>query len=67
MSKLQSEKAIDMKTRKNELDVDFIGGAGPLTKEEEKRISEVIRALKAKRLSSHRSTKRKVTKKKETV
>jgi len=28
-----------MKTRKNELDVDFIGGVGPLTKDEEKRIS----------------------------
>lgn len=56
-----------MKTRKNELDVDFIGGAGPLTKEEEKRISEVIKALKAKRLTKQRPTKRRTTKKKVTA
>ena len=53
-----------MKTRKNELDVDFIGGAGPLTKEEEKRISEVIKALKVKRLSQQSPTIRRTTKKK---
>jgi hypothetical protein len=35
-----------MKHRKNELDVDFIGGAGSLTKEEEKAISEFIKASK---------------------
>ena len=35
-----------MKRHKNELDVDFIGGAGPLTKEEEKAISEFIKASK---------------------
>jgi hypothetical protein len=29
-----------MKRSKQELDVDFIGGAGPLTKEEEKAIRE---------------------------
>ena len=29
-----------MKQNKNELDVDFIGGSGPLTKEEEKTVSE---------------------------
>ena len=34
---------------KNELDVDFIGGMGPLTKEEEKAISEFIKASKEKR------------------
>lgn len=51
-----------MKTKKNtELDVDFIGGSGPLTKEEEKKISEFIRARKVKqRLVSERSG-RKVT------
>ena len=38
-----------MKTRKKELDVDFIGGTGPLTKEEEKRISDIIKSHKAKR------------------
>jgi len=34
-----------MKTRKNkrELDVDFIGGQEPLTKEEEKKLSEYFR------------------------
>ena len=35
-----------MKNNKNELDVDFIGGEGPLTKEEEKAISEFIKASK---------------------
>lgn len=41
-----------MKSKSNELDVDFIGGQGPLTKEEERAISEFIRAqklLKAKK------------------
>lgn len=54
-----------MKTKK-ELDVDFIGGAKPLTKEEEKRISEVIEKLKAKRITT-KPTKRITVKKKETV
>lgn len=35
-----------MKQHKDELDVDFIGGVGPLTKEEEKVISEFIKASK---------------------
>ena len=38
-----------MKQNKNELDVDFIGGIGPLTKEEEKAISEFIKASKEQR------------------
>jgi hypothetical protein len=38
-----------MKPNKNELDVDFIGGLGPLTKEEEKAISEFIKASKERR------------------
>jgi hypothetical protein len=38
-----------MKQNKNELDVDFIGGAGPLTKEEEKAISEFIKTSKERR------------------
>ena len=37
-----------MKSKSTELDVDFIGGQGPLTKSEEKAISEYIRAYKAK-------------------
>ncbi len=38
-----------MKHNKNELDVDFIGGLGSLTKEEEKAISEFIKASKERR------------------
>lgn len=37
------------KQNKNELDVDIIGGLEPLTKEEEKAISDFIRADKEKR------------------
>lgn len=53
-----------MRTRRKELDVDFIGGVGPLTKEEEKRISEVIKMLKAKKDSARKSTRKSKTKKK---
>ena len=58
-----------MKTkRKTELDVDFIGGMGPLTKEEEKRISEFIRAHKAKqRLASGKGGRKVTSRKKVTV
>lgn len=35
-----------MKNKSTELDVDFIGGQGPLTKDEEQLISEFIRAQK---------------------
>jgi hypothetical protein len=38
-----------MKQNKNELDVDYIGGLGPLTKEEEKAISGFIKASKERR------------------
>ncbi len=38
-----------MRNNKNELDVDFIGGSGPLTKDEEKAISEFIKASKERR------------------
>ena len=37
-----------MKQNKNELDVDFIGGNGPLTEEESKAISAYIKAQKDK-------------------
>jgi hypothetical protein len=37
-----------MRTCKNELDVDFIGGQKPLTKEEEAAISLFIKARKQK-------------------
>ena len=38
-----------MKNKSTELDVDFIGGQGPLTKSEELAISEFIKAQKALR------------------
>lgn len=56
-----------MKTRKNELDVDFIGGTGPLTKEEEKRISEVIKMLKTKKNLTRKPTRKLTTKKEVTA
>ena len=56
-----------MRTRKKELDVDFIGGVGPLTKEEEKRISEVIKMLKTKKASTRKPTRKLTTKKKVTA
>lgn len=47
-----------MKNKNKELDVDFIGGQEPLTKEEELLISEFIKADKEKRaLSNKRQTK----------
>ena len=39
-----------MKNKATELDVDFIGGQGSLTKDEEKRISEFIQAQKLLRV-----------------
>ena len=39
-----------MKNKKIELDVDFIGGGEPLTKEEQKAISEFIRKSKENQL-----------------
>ena len=53
-----------MKTRKNELDVDFIGGVGSLTKEEEKRISDFIKSRKTKQKLTPQKTRVKVTNKK---
>jgi len=57
-----------MKTRKKELDVDFIGGSVPLTKEEEKRISDIIKSRKAKQKVTTQKSKTKLrTKKKVTA
>lgn len=53
-----------MKTRKKELDVDFIGGSAPLTKEEEQRISDIIKSRKAKQKVTARKSKTKLTTKK---
>jgi predicted polyphosphate/ATP-dependent NAD kinase len=53
-----------MKTRKKELDVDYIGGSEPLTKEEEKRISEIIKSRKAKQKVTAKKSRTKLTAKK---
>ena len=48
-----------MKSKLKELDVDFIGGQGPLTKEEEQAISEFIKTqklLRAKKQIRKRKT-----------
>lgn len=50
-----------MKTRKKELDVDFIGGSGPLTKEEEKRISDIIKSRKSKQKAAPKKSKTKLS------
>jgi len=56
-----------MRTRKKELNVDFIGGVGPLTKEEEKSISEVIKNLKGKKSAIRKPTKKSPTKERVTA
>jgi hypothetical protein len=56
-----------MRKRKKELDVDFIGGVGPLTKEEEKRISDVIKKLKTKQSTTRKPTRKLTAKKKVTA
>ena len=43
-----------MKKNKAEFEVDFIGGAGPLTKEEERLISDFINSRKQKTSSKKR-------------
>lgn len=54
-----------MKSKSTELDVDFIGGQGPMTKEEEKAISEYIRTQKLlrakKQIRTTNTTHRKKT------
>ena len=47
-----------MKTKKVELDVDFIGGQTSLTKEEEKVISDFIKKNNQKRPRDHQSKSR---------
>jgi len=47
-----------MKSKAKELDVDFIGGQGTLTKEEEQKISEYIKSQKQQQAKTkHRATK----------
>lgn len=52
-----------MKNRIKEIDVDFIGGQGPLTKEEELMISEFIRKSKEKRKQKELGNKARIKKK----
>ncbi|MCC7532741.1 MAG: hypothetical protein IT246_02245 [Bacteroidia bacterium] len=52
-----------MKTRTKELDVDFIGGQGPLTKEEEKQISEYLKNQKLLRSKKFRQSAKILSKK----
>lgn len=47
-----------MKSKNIELNVDFIGGQGPLTKAEEIAISNYIKAQKAKNLKKQPTVKR---------
>ena len=44
-----------MRSKQNELDVDFIGGQPALTKDEENAISEYIKAYKNKRKNARPS------------
>lgn len=48
-----------MRQHNNELDVDFIGGTAPLTKDEEKAISEFIKSAKERqqKQASQRKTR----------
>jgi hypothetical protein len=49
--------------RKKELEVEIIGGASPLTKEEEKLISDFINASKKKALAKERIAQHGLSKK----
>ncbi|HVB03670.1 MAG TPA: hypothetical protein VNE41_08110 [Chitinophagaceae bacterium] len=45
-----------MKSKVKELDVDFIGGKGPLTKEEQQKVSEYFKTQKQKQVKKHACT-----------
>jgi hypothetical protein len=53
-----------MKTKTKELDVDFIGGQGPLTKEEEELISNYLKNQKILKNKTAASSRKKPSKKK---
>lgn len=59
-------KIHNMKRKKSELDVDFIGGQGPLTPAEEKALSEFIRQhkLSSKKIKKEHQSKAAGSKKK---
>jgi hypothetical protein len=50
-----------MKRKSKELDVDFIGGQGPLSKTEEQAISEFIKKQKLLKTKNQNRNKRKVS------
>jgi hypothetical protein len=56
-----------MKTKSKELDVDFIGGQGSMTTEEEKQISEFLKNQKLLRNKKLRPTIKEVAKRKKAV
>lgn len=56
-----------MKNKKNELDVDFIGGHDPLTEEEAKAISAYIKAQKAKLSTQKNKPKKRSPKREKTI
>jgi len=51
-----------MKTKKLDLDVDFIGGQGPLTAMEEKALSEFFKQRKLTSKNTFRNTKHRASK-----
>ena len=55
------------KNKSTELDVDFIGGQGPLTKSEEQAISEFIKAQKLLRTKKQDSKTKTTSRKKVTA
>lgn len=56
-----------MKSKSKELDVDFIGGQGPLTKEEEKQISEYLKSQKIVRGKPIRRTTKGMSKRNKVI
>lgn len=56
-----------MKSKSKELDVDFIGGQGPLTKEEEKQISEYLKSQKLVRGKPIRRTTKDMSKRNKVI
>ncbi len=53
-----------MKSKAKKLDVDFIGGQGPLTKEEEQKISAYIKAQKKSQARKQSRTRKTLQRKK---
>lgn len=56
-----------MKNKTTELDVDFIGGQGPLTKSEEQAISEFIKAQKLLKVKKQARKKKTIVRAKVTA